>query len=56
MAGVSAEKIKYLDLSLFYLSAYLKASKRIKSALLQIGPIQGTNYDRYIGSAHFESY
>ena len=42
MSGVSAKKIKCHDLP-----AYLKSSERIKIALLQIGAIQGPDYDRY---------
>jgi hypothetical protein len=42
MTGVSAKKIKCPDLP-----ALLKASERIKSALLQLGAIQGPDYDRY---------
>jgi hypothetical protein len=42
MTGVSAKKIKCPDLP-----AWLKASERIKSALLQLGAIQGPDYDRY---------
>jgi hypothetical protein len=42
MTGGSAKKIKCPDLP-----AWLKASERIKSALLQLGAIQGPDYDRY---------
>jgi hypothetical protein len=42
MTGVSAKKIKCPDLL-----AWLKASNRIESALLQLGAIQGPDYDRY---------
>jgi hypothetical protein len=42
MSSVSAKKIKCPDLP-----AWLKASERMKSALLQIGAIQGPDYDRY---------
>jgi hypothetical protein len=42
MTGVSATKIKCSDLP-----AWLKAFERIKTALLQLGAIQGLDYDRY---------
>ena len=42
MSGVSTKKIKCPDIL-----AWIKASERIKSALLQIGAIQGPDYDQY---------
>jgi hypothetical protein len=42
MTGVSAKKINCPDLP-----AWLKASERIKTALLQLGAIQGPDYDWY---------
>jgi hypothetical protein len=45
LSGVGTKNIKCPDLP-----AWLKASNKIKAALITMGAIQGPNYDRYVDS------